>query len=68
MSLLVIFACPTMKGNQDEPGKPRKLERCPGFDPDMLEPNRNTNIVQKRQEESLTDTQLIDIISTGRNF
>jgi hypothetical protein len=48
--------------------KPRKLERCPGFDPDMLEPNRNTNIVQKRQEESLTDTQLIDIISTGRNF
>jgi hypothetical protein len=41
--------------------KPRTLERCPGFDTDMLEPNRNINIVQKRQEAFLSDKQLVDL-------
>jgi len=44
------------------------LERCPGFDTDMLEPNRNSNIVQKRQEEFLTDKQLVDYYEYRKKF
>ena len=48
--------------------KPRYLERCPGFDSEMMEPNRNIAIVQKRQEEFLTDKQVIDYYEFRKKF
>lgn len=48
--------------------KPRTLERCPGFESDMLEPNRNISIVQKRQEEFLTEKQLLDYYQYRKEF
>jgi integrase len=48
--------------------KPRYLERCPGFDSDMMEPNRTITIVQKRQEEFLTDKQVVDYYEHRKKF
>jgi len=40
--------------------KPNTLERCPGFDSDMMEPNRTITIVRKNQRDFLSDKAVVD--------
>ena len=48
--------------------KPNTLERCPGFDSDMMEPNRTITIVQKNQRDFLTDKAAVDYYEYRKPF
>lgn len=48
--------------------KPNTLERCPGFDSDMIEPNRTITIVRKNQRDFLSDKGAVDYYEYRKPF
>lgn len=48
--------------------RPNQLKRCPGFDSDMMEPNRTITLVPKRHREFLSDKAVIDYYEFRKPF
>ncbi|MGQ3327634.1 tyrosine-type recombinase/integrase [Halorubrum sp. FL23] len=48
--------------------KPNTLERYPGFDSDMMEPNNNITIVRKNQREFLREKAVVDYHDYRKKF